>query len=71
MSRRARERPDKREDSLRLARFMGHGTPMPERDDTPVDAEEWDGHGEDPLGRTPIGPMNVMPKFPHRPAKAG
>jgi hypothetical protein len=29
MSRRARNRPDKREEAMKLARFFGHGTPLP------------------------------------------
>ena len=64
MSRRARSRLDKREEALRLARSMGHGTPMPDSDDSPEEPEDWDGHGPDPLGRTPVGPVDVAPAHP-------
>jgi hypothetical protein len=58
MSRRARNRPDKRATALDLARMFGHGTPMPgaEHDDEP------DYDGEEPMEpdrRIPIGPLDV------------
>lgn len=60
MSRRARTRPDKRAEAARLAKVFADGFSLVD-DETPDLPDDWDGHGEDPHGRQPIGPVNVAP----------
>ena len=61
MSRRARNRADKRDIAIELARFCGHGTQLPSEDEP----QESPGEPDDPWGwgdpqgpRTPIGPID-------------
>lgn len=64
MSRRARTRLNKRDEAARIHTLFAEGFSLTESDvldDTPDEADDWDGHGEDPHGRTPIGPVNVAP----------
>ncbi|MEY4427504.1 MAG: hypothetical protein RLZZ182_193 [Pseudomonadota bacterium] len=60
MSRRARSRLDKRATALELARFMGHGTPMPVSDEADDEhpPEDWDDTTV-PDHRIPVGPLDV------------
>lgn len=62
MSRRARARMDKRAEAQRLAELFTQGFPLSDDDDDESndDPADWDGHGEDPHGRTPIGPVDVQ-----------
>lgn len=66
MSRRARQRVDKRDMAFDLARLCGHGTPMPaddpERDDDPADWQDTP-HPKDT--RTPTGPLDVAAPHSH------
>lgn len=61
MSRRARSRMDKREEALRLARFMGHGDEMPDSDHQADDEDQFE-----PDHRIPIGPLDVQPQNSER-----
>lgn len=47
---------DKREEALRLARFMGHGADMPDGDDQAEHEDPFE-----PDHRIPIGPLDVQP----------
>lgn len=66
MSRRAKDRAatDKRAISLALARFMGHGTPMPASEERVIEDDEQDHDFElpEPDTRRQIGPLDVQPR---------
>lgn len=66
MSRRAKARAatDKRAVSLALARFMGHGTPLPATEEHDIEDDEQDHDFElpEPDHRVQIGPLDVQPR---------
>lgn len=63
MSKRARTRIDKRDIALDLARFFGHGTPMPAERDDEHEPEDWE-DAPAPDRRIPIGPLDVAAPQP-------